>query len=133
MNSKFDSDNNSNALPAPRNAKELPPLDEGDLEESFVKGSGPGGQKINKTSSCVILRHVPSGIVVKCQEHRSQHKNRQYARVLLQKKLDEIERGKESLIAKEAQRARARKARRRRKSVKKHFKSRSDRKMVDDY
>lgn len=71
--------------------------------------------------------------MVKCQEHRSQHKNRQYARVLLQKKLDEIERGKESIIAKEAQRARARKARRRRKSVKKHFKSRSDRKMMDDF
>uniref|UniRef100_U6CQK4 Chromosome 12 open reading frame 65 n=1 Tax=Neovison vison TaxID=452646 RepID=U6CQK4_NEOVI len=43
----------------------LPPLEERDLEEQFVKGHGPGGQATNKTSNCVVLRHVPSGIVVK--------------------------------------------------------------------
>lgn len=51
-----------------------------DLVEKFIKGSGPGGQKINKTSSCVYLEHVPSGIQVKCQRTRSQTLNRYYAR-----------------------------------------------------
>lgn len=48
----------------------LPPLDESDLEEQFVKGHGPGGQATNKTSNCVVLKHVPSGIVVKVEEAR---------------------------------------------------------------
>ncbi len=117
--------------PGPRTVKELPPLDENDLEESFVKGSGPGGQKVNKTSSTVVIRHIPSGVTVRCQEHRSQVRNRATARQILQKKLDEIERGKASLAAQELSKARARKARRRRKSVKKHFKSRADRRLED--
>lgn len=44
---------------------DLPVLNEDDLEEQFVRGSGPGGQATNKTSNCVVLKHVPSGIVVK--------------------------------------------------------------------
>lgn len=44
---------------------DLPVLDEDELDEQFVRGSGPGGQATNKTSNCVVLRHVPSGIVVK--------------------------------------------------------------------
>ena len=55
-------------------------LREADLEESFIRGSGSGGQKINKTSSCVYLRHRPSGIEVKCQQERSQSLNRYLAR-----------------------------------------------------
>jgi protein subunit release factor B len=42
-------------------------LDENELEEQFVKGHGPGGQATNKTSNCVVLKHVPSGIVVKVE------------------------------------------------------------------
>lgn len=53
---------------------------EEDLEESFVLGSGSGGQKINKTSSCVHLKHRPSGIEVQCQDSRSREKNREIAR-----------------------------------------------------
>ena len=53
---------------------------ESDLVERFIKGSGKGGQKINKTSSCVYLRHVPTGTEVKCQEARSQSMNRFFAR-----------------------------------------------------
>jgi len=53
---------------------------EEDLEESFVRGGGPGGQKVNKTSSCVYLKHPPSGIEVKCQQSRSQALNRFLAR-----------------------------------------------------
>lgn len=117
----------------PKSIKELPPLNENDLEETFVKGSGPGGQKINKTASTVVLKHIPSGITVRSQEHRSQIRNRNTARQILQKKLDEIERGKESLAAQELAKARARKARKRRKAVKKHYKSKADRLLQDRF
>jgi peptide chain release factor len=53
---------------------------EEDLEESFTRGSGPGGQKINKTSSTVQLKHLPTGIEVRCQRERSQVANRYWAR-----------------------------------------------------
>jgi protein subunit release factor B len=62
---------------------------EADLLEDFVKGSGAGGQKINKTSMAVALRHLPSGIAVRCQESRSQALNRFLARRLLCEKLEE--------------------------------------------
>ncbi len=51
----------------------------GDVEERFVRGSGPGGQKINKTSSTVCLRHAPTGVEVRCQRERSQVANREAA------------------------------------------------------
>lgn len=50
-----------------------------DVEERFVRGSGPGGQKINKTSSTVCLHHRPSGTMVRCQQERSQAANRELA------------------------------------------------------
>lgn len=53
---------------------------EHDLDERFVKGSGAGGQKVNKTSSCVYLMHKPTGIEGKCQRERSQAMNRFFAR-----------------------------------------------------
>ncbi|MFM2169699.1 MAG: hypothetical protein RIS79_4070 [Verrucomicrobiota bacterium] len=55
-------------------------LREEDLEESFIRGTGAGGQKINKTSSTVVLRHVPTGLEVRCQRERSQSQNRLLAR-----------------------------------------------------
>ena len=58
-------------------------LQERDLVERFIRGSGPGGQKINKTSSCVQLRHLPSGIEIKCQQSRSLLANRVKARDLI--------------------------------------------------
>lgn len=61
---------------------------ESDLMEDFVKGSGAGGQKINKTSMAVSIRHAPSGIIVRCQESRSQALNRFLARRLLCEKLE---------------------------------------------
>lgn len=64
-------------------------IQEADLDEKFIKGSGAGGQKINKTSSCVYLIHKPSGIEVKCQQTRSQSLNRFYARRELCEKLAE--------------------------------------------
>lgn len=59
-----------------------------DLEESFMRGSGHGGQKVNKTSSTVRLRHLPTGLEVRCQEERSLSQNRYHARVLLCEKLE---------------------------------------------
>lgn len=65
---------------------------EEDLVERFIKGSGPGGQKVNKTSSCVQLRHTPSGIEVKCQQGRSLTANRTEARKLICDYIQERER-----------------------------------------
>ena len=61
---------------------------EQDIRESFVRSGGNGGQNVNKTSTCVQLKHLPTGIEVKCQQERSQSLNRYYARKIL---LDKIE------------------------------------------
>jgi protein subunit release factor B len=61
---------------------------EQDIEEQFVRSSGSGGQKVNKTSSCVVLHHRPSGIRIKCQRERSQALNRFLARRILVEKID---------------------------------------------
>lgn len=63
-------------------------IQEKDIEEKFVRSSGRGGQKVNKTSSCVYLRHVPTGIEVKCMKERSQALNRFLARRELIKKIE---------------------------------------------
>jgi peptide chain release factor len=107
-------------------------IKEEEIEESFVRGSGPGGQKINKTSSCVMLKHLPTGIVVRCQESRSQHRKRELARRVLQSKIEVQILGERSRLAMEANKERARKAVKRRKAVKKHFKSRRDRAALFD-
>lgn len=73
-------------------------VSEADYEESFVRSSGPGGQKVNKTSSCVHLLHIPTGLAVKCQRERSQSLNRHLARRLL---LDKIERQQKGFLAEE--------------------------------
>ncbi|KAK4224852.1 RF-1 domain-containing protein [Podospora fimiseda] len=72
---------------------------ESEIEESFLKGSGPGGQKINKTNSAVQLKHIPTGIVVKSQETRSRSQNRKIARKILAQKLDELYNGEQSRTA----------------------------------
>lgn len=69
---------------------------EEDIEESFVRSGGRGGQNVNKTSTCVYLKHIPTGIEVKCQEERYQSLNRYRARVLLVKKIDQLIKGRES-------------------------------------
>lgn len=80
---------------------------EEDIEESFVRSSGHGGQNVNKTSTCVMLVHRPSGLQVKCQTTRHQGRNRELARVLL---LDKIEAERKRRV--DAERARVEKVRR---------------------
>lgn len=90
-----------------------------DVEEQFIRGSGHGGQKINKTNSCVLLMHRPTGIEVKCQKHREQSKNRLSAYKLLILKIEEKIRGKESARAKAIFKMRKQKQRRSRKAKEK--------------
>jgi len=61
---------------------------EEDIVEKFIRAQGPGGQNVNKVSTCVYLRHLPTGIEVKCQEERSQTQNRYRARQILFKKIE---------------------------------------------
>ena len=67
---------------------------EGDLLEKFVRGSGAGGQKVNKTSNCVFLKHLPTGVCIKCQMDRSREMNRFLARRELCEQLEAIREGK---------------------------------------
>ncbi|KAL8882026.1 MAG: hypothetical protein Q9192_007666 [Flavoplaca navasiana] len=104
-------------------AAQLPPrivVSEDDIQESFLKGSGPGGQKINKTSSAVQLKHLPTGIVVKSQATRSRSQNRSIARRLLSDKLEDAEKGSESRTALKAESERKKKASMAKKARRKH-------------
>ena len=65
-------------------------IQEDDIEEKFVRSSGRGGQKVNKTSTCVYLKHVPTGTEVKCMKERSQLLNRFLARRELVEKISKI-------------------------------------------
>ncbi|MDF1657760.1 MAG: peptide chain release factor-like protein [Verrucomicrobiales bacterium] len=95
---------------------------EEDLEERFVLGSGAGGQKINKTSSCVYLKHLPTGVEVNCQETRFRERNREIARERLCDHFEEIAKSEQLIRAKARAKkryqkrkpSRAEKARRRR-------------------
>ncbi|XP_022453731.1 probable peptide chain release factor C12orf65 homolog, mitochondrial isoform X3 [Monodon monoceros] len=91
-------------------------LDESELEEQFVKGHGPGGQATNKTSNCVVLRHIPSGIVVKCHQTRSVDQNRKLARRILQEKVDVFYNGENSPVYKEKREAEKRKQERKKRA-----------------
>ena len=81
-----------------------------DVDERFVRGAGPGGQKINKTSSTVWLRHRPTGVQVRCQRERSQAVNREVAWAELCGKLEERRRLAEQALqdARETERRRTR-------------------------
>ena len=80
---------------------------ESDIEETFVRSGGHGGQNVNKTSTCVMLVHRPSGTQVKCQDTRQQGLNRFLARKLLLEKIEAREQGRAK-----AERARVEKLRR---------------------
>lgn len=92
---------------------------EASLQEEFVRGGGPGGQKINKTSVAVILRHRPSNLTVRCQESRSQAMNRFLARRLLVERLAEKISGEKSARRKAIEKLRRQKRRRSRRAKEK--------------
>jgi len=92
---------------------------EQDLVEKFIRGGGKGGQKINKTSSCVYLLHKPSGIEVKCQQERSQAMNRFFARRELCDRLEAEIEGKKSAKQQEREKIRRQKRRRSRRQKQK--------------
>ncbi|XP_074015442.1 mitochondrial translation release factor in rescue [Numenius arquata] len=110
-----------------KNSLNLLGLTEAELEEQFVRGDGPGGQATNKTNNCVVLKHIPSGIVVKCHQTRSVEQNRKIAREILQEKVDLFYKGEESDVFKEkkaSEKKKQEKKRRARENLerKKHFK-----------
>lgn len=87
-------------------------IKEDDIEETFVRSSGKGGQNVNKTSTCVQLRHAPTGVIVKCSKDRSQSLNRYYARVILTEKIERILKNKESEQLKKIQKIKKQKRKR---------------------
>ena len=91
-------------------------VDEADLEEQFVRGGGPGGQKINKSAVAVQLRHIPSGKQVTARDARSQALNRFHARRRLCESLEAEALGDQSPEARRAAKLRKQKARRRRRT-----------------
>jgi peptide chain release factor len=92
---------------------------EDDLEERFVRSRGSGGQNVNKVSTCVVLRHRPSGVIVKCQRERSQALNRFLARRELLDRLEARARGVAQATLAERARIRRQKARRSRRAKEK--------------
>jgi protein subunit release factor B len=119
---------------SPALTKQFPPrrvfLDS-EITESFLKGSGPGGQKINKTSSAVQLKHLPTGIVVKCQETRSRDQNRKLARKILGERIEELELGEQSRTVVKAKERSKKKASADKKKRRK-YKALADGKEVED-
>jgi len=71
-------------------------ISEEDIKETFIRSGGPGGQSVNKTATCVQIKHIPTGIVVKSQKGRSQGLNRFLARRLLVSRVEKHLLGKES-------------------------------------
>jgi protein subunit release factor B len=71
-------------------------IHEKDIIEKFIRSSGKGGQKVNKTSTCVYLKHIPTDIEVKCQRERYQATNRYLARKILVDKVEALIQGKKS-------------------------------------
>ena len=91
-------------------------ITEESLLEKFIHGSGSGGQKINKTASCVYLKHLPTGIEVKCQQQRSRELNRFLARRELCERIEEIREGKKSARQQAIEKIRRQKRRRSRRA-----------------
>ncbi|KAJ5932992.1 hypothetical protein N7516_007481 [Penicillium verrucosum] len=100
--------------PNPHRPRKTPPprlkINDADISISYLKGTGPGGQKINKTNSAVQIIHKPSGVVIKCQATRSQSQNAKIARSLLADKVEAQEKGDKSRVAIKAAAAKKKKA-----------------------
>jgi protein subunit release factor B len=92
---------------------------ERDIEESFVRSSGAGGQHVNKTSTCVQLLHRPTGILIKCQQDRSQAANRFFARRLLAERFESRVLSRKTAEQQQREKIRRQKRRRSRRSKEK--------------
>ncbi len=92
---------------------------EADLEEKFIRSSKKGGQKVNKTSTCVYLKYKPTGIEVKCQEERSQALNRFLARRIIVDKIESLVLGRKRDAEKEIEKIRRQKRKRSRRAKEK--------------
>jgi len=90
-----------------------------DITEKFVRSSGKGGQNVNKVATCVQLKHLPTGIMVKIGSERSQNLNRFLAMRLLVDKLEEIQTGKKSSRLKKADKLRKQKKKRKKRAKQK--------------
>lgn len=103
---------------------------EQDIIEKFIRGGGKGGQKINKSASCVYLKHLPTGIEVKCQAERSQLLNRFLARRILAGKIERKRLGEESEEIQRIEKIRRQKRRRSRKAKNKMLQDKKKRAKV---
>ena len=108
-------------------------IKETDLEEKFIRSSKKGGQKANKASSCVYLKHKPTGIEVKCQKERFQALNRFLARRILVNKIESLVLGKKAEEQKKIEKIRRQKRKRSRRAKEKmlrYKKMRSEKKRL---
>jgi protein subunit release factor B len=94
-------------------------VQEKDIEEKFVRSAGRGGQKVNKTSSCVYLKHVPTGVEVKCMQERSQSLNRFLARRELLSRIERFS-GRLTAETRQVEKVRKQKSKRRRRAILKY-------------
>ncbi len=97
-------------------------LREEDIDEKFIRSGGKGGQKVNKSSTCVYLKHRPTGIEVKCQKERSQALNRFLARRILTNKVETLRLGRLSEERKRIEKIRRQKRKRSRRAKEKMLK-----------
>lgn len=107
-------------------------LREEDIRENFVRSQGKGGQKVNKTASCVMLVHIPSGISIKCQKERSQAMNRFIARRMLCDKIEARELGRMSAERQRIEKIRRQKKRRSRRGKEKMLKNKHERGVIKE-
>jgi len=98
---------------------------EKDIIEKFIRSQGKGGQKVNKTASCVYLKHKPTGIEVKCQRERSQTLNRFLAKRLLVNKIETLIKGKDSAEQQKQEKIRRQKRKRSKRAKEKMLKDKA--------
>ena len=99
---------------------------EEDLVEKFIRPSGPGGRKADNTSSCVYIKHVPTGTEVKCSRQRSRSVNRYLARRMLAEKIEEVVSGEKAALKREAEKIKRQKRKRSRRAKEKILKAKKE-------